>query len=207
MRKYIRIFIALMVVLSFVLLAKSQAAGAANPSAGQASLEQANSSSQLQSDNKDNDDCDDDKNDKTAKKDKKDKDDDDDCDNGGTVNPPDDDFDVCEKGEYSVGGVAVLDVKKLQDRSKKDDCFHAESKSSANVDLPKNAGPVLSDKIVLTSVGQGSLITICFAAPPGKKVKIYVNENNSWKAVGTQVKNGVACAKVHSSGSYVLGGK
>jgi hypothetical protein len=208
MGKYIRVFIAIMMLLGLVLLGRNKAAWAANPEtkAGSSVEAQSQPSAPLHSD----DDCDKDNNrdkDKCKEKDKdkcKDKDHDD-C---GSVRPPDNDIDVCEQGNYSVGGVAVLDVDKLQDRSVKDDCFRAHSEDSRDVnELPKNAGRVLSDLVTLTSVGQGSNIKICFAAIPGKKVKIYFSGTGSWKPVGTQVKNGIACAHVSSSGSFILAGK
>lgn len=215
MGKYIRIFIAIIAVLSLLLLARNKAAEAGSTASGDNGAAGAELSASAAS----NDDCDDDqKNGKEKEKckDKDDKDDqedddgedDDEDDDDGTVIPPDDDIEVCKRGDYSVGGVATLEVKNVKDRGQKDDCFNAHSESSGGVSgLPKNAGPVLSDLVVLESLGQGSNVKICFAAPPGKKVKIYFTGQNSWKPVGTQVKNGIACAHVPASGSYVLAGK
>lgn len=212
MGKTIRIFIAIIAVLSLLLLAQNKAAQAGTAASGEDQTALAASPSN-------GDDCSDDQ--KNAKekdkcKDKDDKDDqeddegedDDEDDDGGTVQPPDDDIEVCERGDYSVGGAATLDVKNVKDRNEKNDCFNAHSESSSGVSgLPDNAGPVLSDLIVLTSFGQGSNVKICFAVPPGKKVKIYFSAQNSWRPLGTQVKNGMACAEVPRSGSYVLAGR
>ena len=207
MRKYTRVCIAIAVLLSILLLAKNKVAWAANPTTqnNQLTLIQGKESASPDGD----DDCSKGNNknkDKCKDKDKdKCKDKHHDC---GTVKPPDDDVDICEQGGYSVGGVAVVDVKNLKDRNRKDDCFHAHSESSDNLSgLPRNTSTVLSNLMVLTSVGQGSNIKICFAALPGKEVKIYFSGHDSWKPVGTQVKNGIACAHVPGSGSFVLVGK
>ena len=90
---------------------------------------------------------------------------------------PDDDIDVCERGDYSVGGVATFEVKNVKGRERKDNCFSAQLESSGGASgLPKNAGPVLSHLVVLESFGQGSNVKICFAVPPGTTVKIYFTD-------------------------------
>lgn len=197
MGKYVRTCIAMIMLLSLVLLARNNVAWAATPGSqdDQPSGTQAELSAALDRDK----DCDKDRNkDKDKCKCKKG----DDC---GSVRPPVDSIKICEPGLYSVGGVAILDVKKLQDRDKKSDCFYAHVEDSEAVrGLPNKAGTVISEMIVLTSVGQGSNIKICFAAPPGKKVTIYFSAGGSWKALGTQVKDGMACAHVPGSGSFVL---
>lgn len=218
MGKYIRIFTAIIVVLALVLLAKNKAAWAADPAAGsnQSPLAQAEQSVSPGRD----DDCDKDKDknkdkdkdkDKCCGKDKDKCDDDDDDDDDGTVKPPDDDIKICERGDYSVGGVATLDVKKLRDREedrKRDrDCFKAHTESADTVSgIPGSAGTVLSAVVVLQSFGEGSHAKICFAVPPDKQVKIYFSGQGGWKALKTPVKQGVACAQVPRSGSYTLVG-
>ena len=105
--------------------------------------------------------------------------DDDEDDHDGTVQPPGDDIDVCKRGDYSVGGVATLSVKNVRDRRDDDDCFRAHAEDSSGVSgLPGNAGAVLSDLVVLQSVGNGTNVKICFAAPPGQKVQIYFYGQN-----------------------------
>jgi hypothetical protein len=204
MAKFLRIFIALIVVLSLTLLAKNNSAWAANPGAdaNQSSLVQAEQSLSAKKD----DDCKDKDKDKKEKHDDKDKDKCDD-DDDGTVQPPGDVVRICKPGNYSVGGVATLDVKNVHDQNRQgDDCFRARAESSEDVSgLPNNAGTVVSDLVVLTSVEQASNIKVCFAAPPGtKKLKIFYFADHEWKAVGTPVKNGMACGNVQRSGSYVL---
>ena len=69
--------------------------------------------------------------------------------------------------------------------------------------LLRNA-TMLSERAVLTSAGQGSTIKICFAVLPGSKnVRIYMPEGNG----AMQVKNGVACANVARTASFLLGSK
>jgi hypothetical protein len=203
MGKFIRILIAIVVVLSFVIWAKSDPAGAANPeSTGEKSLQSgadlsvpADQDDCQKGNNKDKEKCKCKENGKPKKH----------C---GTVKPPDDDDDVCERGKFSVGGVAVLDVKELKHRSRKDDddCFHVHKDSAADVKIP-NAGKALSDRIILSAMGEGSAVEICFAATPGKSVKIFYTEKDSWTPLDTRVENGVACARAASSGSFVLAGR
>ena len=200
MGKFVRTCIVIIMFLSVVLLARNNVAWAATPASrgDQLSGEETELSAALDRDQ----DCDKDRNkDKDKCKCKKGED----C---GSVKPPVDHLKICEPGLYSIGGAAILDVRKLQDGDKKPDCFYAYVEDPENVrGLPNEDGPVLSETIVLTSVGQGSIIRICFAAPPSKEVTIYFSAGGSWKALGTQVKDGMACTQVPGSGSFVLVGK
>lgn len=209
MQKFIRICIAVLVLLAIIFVAKSKVVWAAKP-APQGNQPAVVEGSQIVSPAShdecdghypwDQDKCKDKDKDKDKCKDKHHH-----C---GTVQPPDDDVDICDRGGYSVGGVATVDVRNLKDHKRKTDCFNAHLESSENLPgLPQNAGPALSDLLVLTSVGQGSNITICFAAPPGHDVAIYYSGRGSWRPVGTHVSNGLACAHVPGSGSYVLAGR
>ena len=138
----------------------------------------------------------------------------------GTVKPPPHKIKVCKKGDYSVGGMATLDV----DNMKKGYCIESESKDKSEMTghLPNNAGTVMTDLVFnqvyyndrsqkkLSSSNQAQ---ICFADPPGKKqVKIYYldtsgNPNGTWKAIKTKISKGLACADTGVSGAYVLVGK
>ena len=188
MEKYIRIFIAIVVVVCLVLLAKSQAAWAANPTddTDQSSLAQLGPSVSLDK----HDPCDKDKG-----KDKKK------CE-GGSVLPPDDDIKVCQRGDYSVGGVATLDVKNLRGNG----CLmaHTQDSDPSLGQLPAGTSTIVSDVVALTLPAKGGNLKICFAVPPGKQAKIYSSEAGSWTAVKTRVKNGVACAEVKKSGNFGL---
>ena len=211
MGKYFRVFIVVIAVMGFALVARSQAAWSASVAAGadQSVLAQDEQSVSQDKDNcdknKDKDKCcgndkDKDKNkccgnDKDKKK----------CDDDGTVKPPDDDDDFCERGDFSVGGVATLQVQSLRDDDDDDDCVRGRAQSSTTLLGSPSTGNVLSDALVL-QLPEGTKVKICFAAPPGKKVKIY-SAQGSWKALKTGIKNGIACAEVPNSGSYTLVGR
>jgi len=209
MGRYIRIFIVIIAVLGLSIVAKSQAAWAANvvAEADQSVLAQDDQSLSQDID----DDCDKDENKNKGKcKDRKDK-----CDNdkdkkkcdddGGTVKPPDDDDDFCEQGDFSVGGVATLQVQSLRDDDDDDDCVKGRSQSSSTLLGSPSSGNVLSDALVL-HLPAGTKTKVCFAVPPGKQVKIY-SAQGSWSALKTNIKNGIACAQVSNSGSYTLAGR
>lgn len=215
MGKYIRVFIAIIVMLVLVVLARNKAAWAANPAAGpnQPSLEQAELSVSPDQDA----DCDKDKDEKKDKDKCKDKDDDDDDgddhndaedddgeeddedDDNGSVQPPDDDIEVCKRGTYSVGGEVTLEVKKLRNR----DCLTAHLEDPDSLSPPPNS-TIVSNILVLQLPAGGAKIKICFAVPPGKQVKISSFVDGSWRSVSTRVKKGIACAEVSRSGAYTL---
>jgi hypothetical protein len=192
MGKYIRVLIAILVVLSIVLLARDQVAKAQPDT----SLHAKDQGSVLLH----RDECGKDKDKKDRDKDKcKDKD-------GphGSVLPPDDDIEVCQRGSYSVGGVATLDIKNLRGEG----CLTAHTSSPTDVTpLPVASGTALSDVIALTLPTRGAILKICFAVPPGEQARIYSSSSGSWRAVRTQVKNGIACAEVKNSGNYTLVGQ
>lgn len=199
MEKFIRIFIALIVIVGLTAFARNNRAWAASSVADtQPSIqERPEESPSLHSD----EDCRKQKDKHEKHKDKCKDDDDDD----GTVQPPPDHVEICERGQVSVGGVATLEVKKLR----RGRCVDARTQEfDPDEDkLPRNAGAPLSDIVVLNSPGHGTNIKICFAAPPGQKVKIYGSSWGYFRPVGTAVKNGLACTTVPNSGSYVLVGK
>jgi hypothetical protein len=196
MAKFIRIFIALIVILGLSLLAKNNAAWAANPGAdpNQPSLSQAEHSKPPKHDHH----CDKDK-DKKKKHDDKHKCPDDDH---GTVKPPKDHHKICHKEHKSVGGVVVVDVKKMPDK----ECVDASTKSPdpAVDQVPPGSGSVVSDVLTLAMTSSQTNVSICFAAPPSKNVKIFSSGTGSWQAIETNVNSGMACADVASSGKFVL---
>jgi hypothetical protein len=191
MGKMIRILVALTVILSFVLIARNQAAWAANPGAdSSASQSTVNShgnrhcSPHDKSDRKhDGDDCDDD--------------DDDD----GTVKPPRHRAKSCKLGTFSVGGVATIQIKRLG----RGDCVSAFTEPydpHRYPSLPPGksaASPVVSVKLPK----KGALVKVCMAAPPGKKVGMYKIDKGHWVGVGS-VSKGKACTETSKSGTYIL---
>jgi hypothetical protein len=195
MGKFIRIFIALIVVLGLTVLAKNNAAWAANREAdpNQPSLSQEEHSKPPKHDHH----CDRDK-DKKKKHDDKHKCDDD----HGTVKPPKHHHKICHKEHKSVGGVVVVHVKKTPHKH----CVEASTKphDPAKDSLPPGLGTVQSDVLTLAISSQETNVNICFAAPPLKKVKIFSSGTGSWQAIKTNVNKGVACADVSSSGKFVL---
>jgi hypothetical protein len=202
MGKYIRTFIAIIVLLSLVLLAKNKVAWAATPASAdnQTSPAQAELSASFDED----DDCKEitHKNkDKCKDKHKhKCKDKHHDC---GTVKPPKDHHKICHEEHKSVGGVVVVDVKKLPDK----ECVEASTKSpDPSVDkLPPDSGKVVSDVLTLTMSSSETKVSICFAASPlQKKVNILSSSTGSWLAIKTDVNQGMACADVPSAGKFVL---
>ena len=186
MGKQFRIFIAIIVVLGLAIVARNKAAWAASVGAQADQSVQAQDEQSVTLDK--DDDC---KKDKNKNKNK--------CD--GTVKAPDDDIDVCKRGNYSVGGTATLDVKKLRDR----DCLRAHTQLPDPVvnQIPNSAGTILSDVLLLELPASGGKVKICFAVPPGRQVKIY----SSGQGLKTTVKKGIACAEVSSSGAYTLAGQ
>ena len=193
MTKSIRILIALAMILGLVLLAKSQAAWAAEPAddSGDSSLAQIGPYAPWQK----GDPCEKEKF-RTKHPDK--------CE-GGSVRPPDPNIQVCEKGQYSVGGVAILDIKNLRNQG----CLAANTRSpDASLDpLPTGAGTVVSDVVAMTLPPKGATLKICFAVPPGEDAKIYSSTGGTLKSLKTKVKNGIACVDVKSSGNFMLVGQ
>jgi hypothetical protein len=200
MGKFVRIFIAIIVVLSFVVWAKSESAGAANPGSGSDPSLQSGAS--LSAAQEEDEDCKDDKNknkDKCKCKDKS-KGDDDDC---GTVKPPKDDKEICKEGSESVGGVVIVHVTRLRDKK----CVKASTKplDPAVDQLPPGSGTVVSNVLILTIQTPKSKARICFAVPPlKKKMKIYSSSTGAWLPIKTNVNKGMACAEVTTSGKFVL---
>ena len=188
MGKAIRILIAIVVILSLVLISQNQTAWAAKPSSSQ------NISLSVSVENHKH--CD-------KEKHQKDKCDDDDDD--GTVKPPKNKLQVCKNGSYSVGGVATVEIKNLE--SKK--CLNANTRPfDPSVDkLPPNVGRIVSNVVNLELPNKTNKVKVCFAAPPGKQVKIYSNSEGSWKALQTTVNKGITCTEVSSSGTFAVVGK
>jgi hypothetical protein len=189
MGKIIRILITIVVVLSFVLVARSEAAWAANPGSD------LSGASQLSVSPDKHDHC------HGKDKDKKDCDDDDDDDDDGTVKPPRRRAKSCKLGTFSVGGAATVQIKRLA----RGDCVIATSESYN----PQAYPPIPSGKRIMSPVvsvnlpKKGALVKVCMAAPPGKGTGLYKTYQGKWESVGS-VKNGRACTETSKSGTYIL---
>ena len=205
MGKVIRILIAIIVVLSFVLLGRNNAAWAANPGAapGQGAEQSVAAD--------DNPRCDNEKKEgsKDCEDDNGEHDDEDDADEGGdddedgTVKPPRHRVKACKVGSYSVGGVATIQIKQLGSK----DCVTAFTEAYDSSSYPRLPGGsnALSDVLSLKLPKKGALVKLCFAAPPGgKKVSIYTVSRGAWVAVSTSIKSGAACTETSRSGTFVL---
>ena len=188
MGKIIRILIAILVVLSFVLLGRESAVRAAHP--GAAPRQGAEQS--VADDDKPP--CNDDEKDESE-----------DCDDGegGTVKPPHHRIKACKVGSYSVGGAATIQIKQLGSK----DCVTASTEaynSSSYPPLPSGSS-ALSDVLSLKLPKKEALVKLCFAAPPGgKNVSIYTVSRGAWVAVSTGIKSGAACTETSRSGTFVL---
>ena len=205
MGKIIRILIAIIVVLSFVLLGRDNAARAANPGAApRPGAEQslaADDTPRCNNDEKDeSEDCEDDNGEH---------DDEDDADEGGdddedgTVKPPRQRIRACKAGTYSVGGVATIQIKKLAAK----DCVTAFTEAYSSSSYPRlpSGTQVVSDVLSLKLPRKDALVNLCFAAAPGSNnVSIYAVSRGAWVAVSTGIKNGAACTETSRSGTFIL---
>ena len=144
----------------------------------------------------------------------------------GTVQPPPAELTVCEQGDYSVGGVAILKLSQLNPGY----CLAANlwDHAFALGRIPDNAGRVLAEVTFLrvfqggrfvyeVPAGDGG-IDICYAIPPDTEAKIYFFDfygprfgkrtgQPAWEPLETTVTDGVACANAQTSGAYALIGK
>jgi hypothetical protein len=135
----------------------------------------------------------------------------------GTVKPPPDKIKTCKRGTFSIGGGAVIKVKRLAPHY----CLIAVlvRRSRTPGSIPAGAGQILSDVTLFQVTYKNHLVKslpandghveLCYAVPPGKTAKIYQLDfgKHSWKSLSTTVKHGVACARIRASGVYVLIGK
>ena len=189
MGKIIRVLITIIVVSSFVLIARNQAAWAANPGADRSSSLQGVEGSVSPHQNKH---CHD------VKHTRLDCDDDD----GGTVKPPRKRIKVCITGTYSVGGVATIQVKKLGRK----DCITAFTEAYDSSSYPRlpSGKTALTDVVSLNLPKKGALVKLCFAAPPGANAGIYVIFRGKWEQVSTSGRKGTACTETTKSGTFIL---
>lgn len=196
MGKTARILVAIIIILSFVLLGRNAPAWAASGANSPAAPAVERSTS---ADNSSR--CDKDR--KPSKTNCEDEDDDDDDgEQEGTVKPPRHRVKACSTGQYSLGGIATFEVKKLGRK----DCVNGSTKPyDRKVDprLPKGA-QVLTDLVSLKLPKDDAKVRLCFAAPPGKGVKIYVISHGRWESVGGGGKNGQACVETSKSGTFAL---
>ena len=187
MGKIIRILVAIIVILSFVLLGRDDIAWAANPGADPATSKDANQSPDIdrhcRDDRSPRDHCDDD--------------DDDD----GTVKPPRHRIKVCKLGTFSVGGVATIQIQRLGRK----DCVTAFTEAYNSKSYPPlpSGTQALTDVLSVKLPKKNAAVKICFAVPPGKGASIYTISRRAWTAVGSG-NQGTICTETSRSGTYIL---
>ena len=200
MGKIVRICIAVLVILGFVIWARSDPASAADPAS---SSEQSLQSGAGLSVSGDVDECKNDKNkdhDRCKCKDNDGKGKKKDC---GNVRPPQDKEKICDERRQSVGGVVVVDVSRNRDR----ECVEASTQPYDPVldRLPPGSGRVMSDMLTLSIPLSKTTVKICYAAPPlQQELKILASSTDTWLILPTTVDQGMACADVPGSGMYLL---
>ena len=202
MAKMIRILISILVILSFVLVARNESAWAANPgndsAPGSERSVSGDTTRRCKDDDKDSSkDCEDDR----GERDDEDDDDEDDDDGDGTVKPPRRRAKICKLGSASVGGQATIEVKRLG-RGGCVIAFMAPYDPKSDPPLPQGAH-ALSDVLSVKLPKKNALVNICFAAPPGQGATIYTISHHAWTAVGSG-KKGTVCTETSRSGTYIL---
>lgn len=197
MNKYVRVIIALALVLGIAVLAKDKVAWA-DPAA----KEDASALSQ---------------NEASVLPDKPDP---------GTVKPPRPKIEFCESGIYSVGGVATFKVNSLAPGYCLEAFLHNKNYALGRIpdDAGKILANVTFLSVFYQGVftyevpPEDGDIEICFAVPPGKQAQIYFYNHYgphfgkgtgqpSWQPLQTTVEAGIACATAQTSGAYALIGK
>jgi hypothetical protein len=202
MGKMIRILIAIIVVLSFVMLGRNNAAWAANPGADSSPNAQQplspEGSKRCNNDDKDEArDCEDDR----GEHDDEDDDGDGDDDNDGTVKPPRRRAKICKPGSVSIGGQATVEVKQIG-RGGCVTAFTTAYNPKSDPPLPQGTR-ALSDVLSVKLPKKNALVKICFAAPPGGSASIYTISSRTWQAVGSS-STGKVCTETSKSGTYIL---
>ena len=209
MYKFIRVMIAISLMLGIVILARKNAAWAANPAAesDRSSQDQAGLSISPAKD----DDCD---KDKGKDKDK--------C--KGTVKPPPGIIiPVTGGGTYSVGGICTMTI--AYNVSGLSDLLSLEVpvEKSSSVPFPESNGKIQLPGCHVLHYQSGQLMTemspeagswtICFAAQPKKTTTIYYYLDNLetvvpiWIPLETTIENGIACAPANYSAVYAPASK
>jgi len=209
MYKFIRVMIAISLMLGIAILARNNAAWAANPAAesDRSSQDQAGLSISPAKD----DDCD---KDKGKDKDK--------C--KGTVKPPPGIIiPVTGGGTYSVGGICTMTIEYIA--TGLSDLLYLEVpvEKSRSVPFPESKGRIQLPGCHVLHYQSGQLMnemgtgdgswTICFAAQPKKTTTIYYYLDNletvgtTWIPLDTTVENGIACAPANYSGVYAPASK
>jgi hypothetical protein len=137
-------------------------------------------------------------------------------DDHGTVKPPPKKVKACRRGTYSVGGEAILKVKRLAPHY----CVQASLRHRNEVwgNIPAGAGKILADLTLFQVIykhhpvkslpASDGHVELCYAVPPGKNAGLYyLDKHHVWTPLETTFKKGAACARIRTSGYYALIGK
>lgn len=147
----------------------------------------------------------------------------------GSVKPPPAEFHACENGFYSVGGVVTLEIKDLKPGYCVEAVLWNPRFQIKRI--PDGVGQVLAHMLFLRIYYAGRLtyevpaedgsIETCYAIPPEKQAQFYFYDfygkrfhkrsepPKSWDQIATRVDDGqkTACAFTQVSGVYALIGK
>ena len=200
MEKYLRLLIAIVLVLAIALLARNNIAWA-GPSVEQDPAADAGGQASPALDKKDP---------------------------GGSVKPPHPEITICEDRvePYSVGGVSTLTVNDLEPGY----CIVAFLRKHAFAigRIPDGAGDILAPITFLRVFHHGKLVPelpaedgtveICYAIPPGRDAEIYFLDfygphfkertgQPAWEPLETTVDGAMACAAAQSTGAYAIIGQ
>jgi hypothetical protein len=147
----------------------------------------------------------------------------------GTVQPPPAEITVCAQGDYSVGGVSILNVNVLDSGY----CLSANlwNHAFALGRIPDGAGRVQADLTFLRVFNQGEFVyelpsedendekvKICYADLPNIEEQIYFYDfygprfgeqtaQPTWEPLVTTIEEGMVCATAQTSGAYAPIGK
>jgi hypothetical protein len=130
----------------------------------------------------------------------------------GTVKPPPGTVLIPVTGDYSVGGFCVLSVG-LDDPAITLDARLITPLPAGLPDTVQRVrqGCLLtyfhSGERIPALSPEGGSTTICFAAPPPKQATVYFQDTYApspeWVPLETTVRAGIACAAANASGTYV----
>lgn len=134
---------------------------------------------------------------------------------GGTVKPPPNKIKVCKDGVYSVGGVSILKVKNLAPDYCLKAFVQRRSHVSGHIPdgAGRILADVTflqvfyRNRLVSQLPEKDGQVQICYAIPPRKQAKLYFKSGALWRPLETTVKNDFACAAAQYSGAYALIGK
>jgi hypothetical protein len=119
---------------------------------------------------------------------------------------------INDPGTYSAGGLCTVIVQSIAEPMS----LHVNLLPFSTLhNRPQETERYLAGVCLLTYVKRGAGVTtdivpadavvkVCFAAIPNSTNKIYVYDDKTWYALDTTTENGLACATAMKTGKYVL---